>query len=170
MQPVVETQRLLVTLLAPDMAKYLYINSQDDDMRRFVPDEVWESEQEAAEIIDQLIHAYGTADGPFVYAVQTRQGRNIGYVQACRLEAGFEVGYHIARPWTGQGYATEALSAFLPFIAEKLEEELLLGVVLEENAASQRVLEKCSFVLKEIRTALYQGKLCPLRVYQWKRG
>jgi len=170
MQPVAETPRLMLMRLTPDMAKDLYLNSQDDDMRRFVPDEVWESEQEAARIIDWLIHAYGTADGPFVYAVLTRHGRNIGYVQACRLENGFEVGYHIARPWTGQGYATEALKAFLPFAAEKLNVERFRGIVLEENTASRRVLEKCGFALLQSRTALYQGKPCPLRVYQWKRG
>lgn len=170
MEPILETSRLYLTRLAPEMAGALHRNSLDEDMRRFVPDEVWETPIEARAAIEQLMRACETPDGPFVYAVLTKMGENIGYVQACRLKKDFEIGYHIAQPWNGQGYATEAVTAFLPFVAQKLGVELLWGIVLEENAASRRVLEKCGFVLSERKTDFYQGKPCALRVYQWKRG
>ena len=37
------TPRLIITTFSPDMAQSVYENLQDDDTRRFVPDEVYES-------------------------------------------------------------------------------------------------------------------------------
>ena len=45
----IETERLIITELSMDMAKDLHLNSLDEDNRRFVPDEVFETVEEAAE-------------------------------------------------------------------------------------------------------------------------
>ena len=118
---------------------------------------------------NRLMAAAQTGDGPFVYPVLTREGDNVGYVQLCMAERGWEVGYHIAKPCTGRGYATEALAAFLPFALDKAGVCSLDGIVLEENAASQRVLEKCGFELEFKGTALYQGEPRAVRRYVWPR-
>ena len=51
----------------------------------------------------------------------------------------------MAKPYTCKGYATEAVSAFLPVITEKVGISKVYGIRLLENAASGRVLEKCGF-------------------------
>lgn len=165
----IETARLVITDLREDMAEDLWRNSLDEDNRRFVPDEVFETLGDAQQVLSSLMAAAQTGNGPFVYPVLTRQGDNVGYVQLCMAEHGWEVGYHIAKPCTGQGYATEALSAFLPFALDKAGVCSLDGIVLEENAASQRVLEKCEFELEFMGTALYQGEPRALRRYVWPR-
>ena len=83
------------------------------------------------------------------------------------IENGWEVGYHIAKAHTGHGYATEALMAFLPFIVDKLKITSIDGIVLEENIASHRVLEKCGFELIFKGTANYQGQPREVRRYVW---
>ena len=135
------------------MAQTVYENSQDDDTRRFVPDEVYNSVEEAREAIEFLMSRYESTDGPFVYPVITNnEGKNIGYVQLCRLDEGtWEIGYHIAKNFTGKGYATEAVKAFLSAMAKKLNIKEVYGICLAENLASVRVLEKCGF------TQIYQG-------------
>ena len=135
------------------MAQTVYENSQDDDTRRFVPDEVYNSVEEAREAIYFLMSRYDTNDGPFVYPIITNDsGKNIGYIQICKLEDGtWEIGYHIAKNFTGKGYATEAVKAFLPAVAKKLNLKEVYGICLAENTASVRVLEKCGF------TQIYQG-------------
>lgn len=137
------------------MAQTVYENSQDDDIRRFVPDEVYNSVEEAREAIEFLMLRYDSTDGPFVYPVITNDGgKNIGYVQLCKLEleeGAWEIGYHIAKNFTGKGYATEAVKAFLPAMAKKLNIKEVYGICLAENTASVRVLEKCGF------TQIYQG-------------
>ena len=111
----IHTERLTVTEFTADMALAVHLNSLDEDNRRFVPDEVFETVEEAADTIDFLMGVYEHGDGPLVYPVLLTDGTNIGYVQAVPLEDGiWEIGYHIGAKYTCRGYATEAVKAFLP--------------------------------------------------------
>ena len=143
----IETDRLVITEMTMDMAMDVHKNSLDEDIRRFVPDEVFETLDDAKETIEFLMSQYGSTEGPLVYAVLTKDGdKNIGYVQLVPIDDGkWEIGYHIAKAYTGNGYATEAVKAFLPVIAEKVGITEVYGIRLLENVASGRVLEKCGF-------------------------
>lgn len=156
----IKTERLTITTFSMDMTQSVYENSQDDDTRRFVPDEVYESAEEAFAAIEFLMSRYDSIDGPFVYPIITNDGgQNIGYVQLCQIDVGnWEIGYHIAKQFTGQGYATEAVKAFLPALAQKLNIKEVYGICLAENAASVHVLEKCGFVQVFQGMGDYQGK------------
>ena len=156
----IKTSRLTITTFSLDMAQSVYENSQDDDTRRFVPDEVYDSVEEARAAIEFLLSRYDSTDGPFVYPIITNDGgKNIGYVQLCQIDDGsWEIGYHIAKQFTGKGYATEAVKAFLPAAAKKLNLNEVYGICLAENAASVRVLEKCGFTQIYEGFGNYQGK------------
>lgn len=166
----IKTPRLTITRFSTDMAQAVYENSQDDDTRRFVPDEVYNSVEEAREAIDFLMSRYDTNDGPFVYPIITNDsGKNIGYIQICKLEDGtWEIGYHIAKNFTGKGYATEAVKAFLPTMAKKLNIKDVYGICLAENLASVRVLEKCGFTQIYQGTGNYQGREVQIIKTIWK--
>ena len=165
----IETERLLIREFDLSMAKAVHENSLDDDNRRFVPDEVFETEEEAGETIAFLMDRYGTHDGPFVYPVLTKKDENIGYVQLVPAHGGWEVGYHIAKKYTGNGYAAEAVSAFLPVIAEKKGLSEICGICLKENAASARVMEKCGFEYLSGGPGEYQGERREIMRYVWKK-
>ena len=152
------------------MAQTVYENSQDDDTRRFVPDEVYNSVEEAREAIEFLMSRYESTDGPFVYPVITNnEGKNIGYVQLCKLDEGtWEIGYHIAKNFTGKGYATEAVKAFLSAMAKKLNIKEVYGICLAENLASVRVLEKCGFTQIYHGPGNYQGREVQIIKTIWK--
>ena len=166
----IKTSRLTITTFSLDMAQSVYENSQDDDTRRFVPDEVYDSVEEARVAIEFLISRYESTDGPFVYPVITNnEGKNIGYVQLCKLDEGtWEIGYHIAKDFTGKGYATEAVKAFLPAMAQKLNIKEIYGICLAENLASVRVLEKCGFIQIYQGLGNYQGKEAQIIKAIWK--
>ena len=153
-----ETERLLITDLRPDMAQAICENSQDEDTRRFVPDEVFETAEEAAEVINFLISQYGTEDGPLLHPVLKKSGENIGYVQLCPIAEGWEIGYHVAKQYTGNGYATEAVAAFLPVMAKKKGISSVYGICLKENIASEKVMKKCGFRNVFTSVGLYQGE------------
>lgn len=154
----IETERLIIKEFDLSMAKAVCENSLDDDTRKFVPDEVFETEKDAEETIEFLISQYGTDDGPLVYPVFTKKDENIGYVQLAPINEGWEIGYHIAKKYTGNGYAAEAVRAFLPVIAEKKSLNEIYGICLKENIASIRVMEKCGFEDLFSGTGEYQGK------------
>lgn len=167
----IKTLRLTITRFTPDMAQSVYENSQDEDNRHFVPDEVYNSVEEAREAIEFLISRYDSEDGPFVYPIITNaDGKNIGYVQLCQIDDGsWEIGYHIAKNFTGKGFATEAVKAFLPAMAQKLNLKEVYGICLAENTASVRVLEKCGFTQIYYGLGNYQGKEEKIIKAIWKK-
>ncbi len=146
----IKTERLTITTFSPAMAQSVYENSQDDDTRRFVSDEVYDSVEEARVAIEFLMSLYNT---------DNENDKNIGYVQLCKLDDGnWEIGYHIAKDFTGKGYATEAVKAFIPVMTKKLNLNAVYGICLAENTASVRVLEKCGFTQIYKGMGNYQGK------------
>ena len=156
----IETARLLITVLDEGMAAAIQRQSQDEATRRFLPDEVFDTFAEAQETVRELIGAYQSPDGPWVYAVLRRNGAFVGYVQLCRIDDGWEIGYHIGKEHRGQGYAPESVRAFLPVIMARLAIDRVWGVVDERNVASCRVLKKCDFKLvgqDAMKRYLYQA-------------
>ena len=167
----IETERLVITEFTPEMAQAVHENSLDEDNRRFVPDEVFETVEEARETIAFLISQYGRLDGPLACPVIRKAGgENIGYVQLVPIENGcWEIGYHIAKKHTGNGYATEAVRAFLPPMAETVGTETVYGICLKENIASKHVLVKCGFEPVFEGIGDYQGEKREVFRSVWRR-
>ena len=144
----------------PYMSYDIYRNSLDEDNRKFVPDEVFETIEEAKEVINLIIESYENKDGPFIYAVIRKEDEvNIGYVQLVKIDDGWEIGYHIAKEYTGKGYATEAVNLFIEYLKENTDLKEILGITLADNKASRRVLEKCGFTLLFEGDGFYQGQI-----------
>ena len=116
--------------------------------------------EDARDAISFLMSQYGRTEGPLAYPVLIRNsGENIGYVQMVPLDGGvWEIGYHIAKKHTGRGYATEAVQAFLPVMAETVGIGEVYGICLQENAASRHVLAKCGFIPVFEGVSEYQGE------------
>ena len=143
----IETERLIITEFTMDMAEAVHLNSLDEDNRRFVPDEVFETVEEAADTVGFLMGVYENGDGPLVYPVLLKDGTYIGYVQAIPFDDGtWEVGYHIGANYTKKGYATEAVNAFLPIIMPKQGLSKIAGICHADNKASVKVMERCGFI------------------------
>ncbi len=115
-----------------------------------------------------LMSRYNTEEGPFVHPVLLRTGENIGYVQLVNIGDGWELGYHVAKAYTGKGYATEAARAFLPAMAEKYHLPEIIGICLADNLASARVMEKCGFTNLYRGIGPYQGAQRPIVRNVWK--
>ena len=162
----IETERLIITEFTMDMAQAVHLNSLDEDNRRFVPDEVFETVEEAADTVGFLMGVYKNGDGPLVYPVLLKDGTYIGYVQAVPFDDGtWEVGYHIGALYTKNGYATEAVKAFLPVIMPQLGLSRIKGICLADNKASVKVLERCGFVKEFEGIGPYQGQQRPICRY-----
>ena len=154
----IKTQRLEITEFTLDMAQAVSENSLDEDNRKFNPDEVFETIEDAKETLEFLMRVYENGDGPLVYPVLLLDGTNIGYVQAVPFEDGkWEIGYHTAKKYAGNGYATEAVKAFLPVVMNELGITEMLGICVVENVASVKVMENAGFVKEFQGTGSYQG-------------
>lgn len=153
----INSERLIITEFTLDMAGDVHDNSLDEDNRRFVPDEVFETIEDASDALKYLIACYEGDDGPYVYPVILNSGENVGYVQLVQLEDSWEIGFHIAKKFTKCGYATEAVRAFLPVIMKNKNLQAVYGICLSENSASRSVLEYCKFQKIFEGTGIYQG-------------
>ena len=123
-----------------------------------MPDEVFETVEEAADTVSFLMGVYENGDGPLVYPVLLKGSTYIGYVQAVPFDDGtWEIGYHIGKSYTKNGYATEAVKAFLPVIMPRLGLARIKGICLAENKASQKVMERCGFIKEFEGPGSYQG-------------
>lgn len=154
----IETERLMITEFKMDMAEAVHLNSLDEDNRRFVPDEVFETVEDAADTVEFLMSCYKTGEGPLVYPVLLKNGTYIGYVQAVPLEDSWEIGYHIGGAYTKQGFATEAVKAFLPVIMDELNITQIMGVCLADNKGSVKVMERVGFIKEFEGIGNYQGE------------
>lgn len=74
---------------------------------------------------------------------------------------GFEIGYTLARPFWGRGYATEGARAALRYARDVLGKERVISLIRPGNAASARVAEHLGAVM-EGRVEFYGS---PTRVY-----
>jgi len=162
-----ETERLIITKFDLSMAEAVHKNSLDEDNRRFVPDEVFETIEDSKDTIEFLMSCYETGKGPLVYPILLKDTTNIGYVQLVPLNDGYEVGYHIAKEHTGNGYATEALKTFLEYVKQDKKLEKVYGICLSENVASKKVLEKCGFTKEFEGEGDYQGERKAIAKYEF---
>lgn len=155
----IKTNRLLITHFDESMIESVHLNSLDQDNRMFVPDEVFETLEEAQDTIRFLMQCYEGNTGPFVYPILLGNNENVGYVQAVPLENNnWEIGYHIAKNYTRNGYAKEAVAAFIPVIMKLLGISNIWGICRGDNIASRKILEKNSFVLQQKAIMDYHGE------------
>ena len=63
----IETQRLTITEFTMDMAEAVHNMSLDEDNRRFVPDEVFETVEDAKDTVEFPMGVYENGNGPFSF-------------------------------------------------------------------------------------------------------
>lgn len=71
------------------------------------------------------------------------EGRLIGKLGCWRVP---EIGFVLARPYWGRGFAQEALRAFIPYIRSQNVCDHLWADVDPRNLRSKALLEKCGFL------------------------
>lgn len=164
-----ETARLVLAEWEPAMAAALCTLSQDPENRRFLPDEVFETPEEAEAAIRRLLQ-YRRTGGAQVLAVLQKDGTLVGHAELSPLEepaGAWEVGYHIGAPCRGRGYAAEALAAFLPAMLPALGLREAFGICEASNIASCSVLERCGFRLCVQKPAVVYGRPAIMRKYRY---
>lgn len=80
--------------------------------------------------------------------VRKSDGEFIGDIEfkGTAVNGAVEIGYGVEAEYEGRGYATEALRGMCAWAFEQSGVTLVEAETAPDNAASQRVLEKCGFV------------------------
>src|SRR5215467_15636051 len=141
-----ETERLLLRRWKPsDREPFAELNA-DSRVMEFFPGCL--SRAESDELIDRIEahfenHGFGLfaaelkADSKFIGFI----GLHVGTFQA-HFTPCVEIGWRIAVPYWGKGFATEGSREVIRFAFEWLKLESLVSFTVPENVASRRLMEK----------------------------
>jgi len=145
MKVILETDRLLLREYVEDDAEAFFQLNSDPEVLRFVPDKGLLNVEQARQIlIDHPIadyRKYGFGRGA---CILKSTGEQIGFAGLKYLEelGEVDVAFRLMRTHWGQGLATEAALASVRFGFSDLGLKRIIGLVMPENIASVRVLEK----------------------------
>ena len=149
---ILTTNRLIIREFNLDDINKVYQMSREKDINKWLPDQVYESKKETKEVLKFLISRYqyipNMSKFPYVFGLELK-GKNtlIGHIGLSEIKLGIEVGYAVAKKYTNQGYASEALINFSKWTLDYFDLDTLYGIVDQNNIASINVLEKSNYVL-----------------------
>jgi ribosomal-protein-alanine N-acetyltransferase len=127
-------------------APVIFRLSQEEPLRRHLPDQVYASLKEAEELIDLLTEAMLRGEWPYVLGITLRDtGELIGHVGLSPIAEGIEIGYAVAVNHQGKGYAAEAAAAFSKWAVERFRLPCIWAILKADNIPSRRVLEKAGY-------------------------
>jgi len=167
--PVIETERLILRGWREEDHKPLAAMFADSEVMRFIGgvqsfNDSWRSM--AAIIGHWHLRGFG-----FWVVERKEDGAFIGRIGLWCPEGwpGMEVGWALARPYWGQGYATEAARASFDYGFRQFAVPKLVSLIHADNRASQRVAER----LGETKGALFElviyGNRTPVDIWEISR-
>jgi len=169
-----ESERLIIRPLKLEDTKRIFTLSQEKGLGQWIPDQVYQDEEEAGQVISYLISQYVSplrpCEKPLVLAVVLKEGnRLIGHIGLSPCDDGesAEIGYGIGERFIGRGYATEAVRNLCHWAVINLRLEKIQGIVASENISSYRVLEKAGFHKQKELEMNYIGSRRACRVYSF---
>jgi ribosomal-protein-alanine N-acetyltransferase len=138
------TKRLVIRPLRVSDAEPAYkFMDLDKDVSRFINRA--NSLKQKLERFEKLVHGYRAENyGYFAITPINSDHRMIGWVGLTPLEKHpyTQLLYGLAKPYWGQGYASEAADAMVRYAFRRMQLDMLVAVVNPENAASRKLIEK----------------------------
>jgi len=144
--PVLETRRLALRVPGAADISRLAILANDHDVARMTlrmphPYAVADAESFVVKVAGQ------DPDRARAFLIEHEDHGPVGVIGLFEdADAAPEVGYWIARPFWGRGYATEALQGAVAWASKAWKRRALMAGHFSDNPASGRVLEKAGFL------------------------
>jgi [ribosomal protein S5]-alanine N-acetyltransferase len=158
MKVILETDRLFLREYVEEDAEAFFKLNSDPEVLRFVPDKRLLNVEQARQIlVDHPIADYRNTALAVAPASSKSTGEEIGFAGLKYLEefGEVDVAFRLMRTHWGLGLATEASLASVRFGFADLALKSIIGLVIPENIASVRVLEKTG--LRYAETVMFWG-------------
>ena len=145
-----ETARLVVRQYRPDDQENFFAMNGDEEIVRYIRPAKTKEESDIflAEVIGYYFEnpLYGR------WAVNEKQtGNFVGTFALIPIEKtrDMQLGYSLQKQYWGKGYGTELTLSGLQYVFEKTDLIQIFGITEAANTASQKVLLKSGFILKD---------------------
>ncbi len=155
-----ETTRLRLRLFVPEDAGELSLITSDAEVMKFIGEGLPLSEDETRSNLACIIEVFEKRGFGKWAVIHKELNKLIGYCgfASGNPQVGVEIAYLLARPYWGQGLASEAAGACLRYGFEVLRLDSISGVTRPGNNKSRRVLERLG--MKYVSQAVYFGYDC----------
>lgn len=158
MKVILETDRILLREYVEEDAEAFFKLNTDPEVLRFVPDKALLNVEQARQILvdhpiaDYRKHGFGRGA-----CILKSTGEQIGFAGLKYLDelGEVDVAYRLMPTHWGLGLATEAALGSVRFGFADLSLKRIIGLVMPENTASVRVLEKTG--LRYVETVSFWG-------------
>jgi len=172
--PPIIARTVTLRYFVPEDAPKVFVMSQESGLRTWLPDQVYESEAGALEVLLYLIEKYrdpgAPSLAPYVLGVCLNSSSElIGHVGLSPFHGQVEAGYAIEDKHQGKGLASQAVRAMSEWALARFALPRLLGIVAADNAASCRVLQHAGFELAEESMGRLHGRSGLVRRYEKAR-
>ena len=155
MKIIFETDRLLLREYVEEVAEAFFKLNTDPEVLRFVPDKALHSVEQARQILidhpiaDYRKHGFGRGA-----CILKSTGEQVGFAGLKNLEelGEVDVAYRLLPAHWGKGLATEIALASVRYGFDDLKLKQIIGLVMSQNIASARVLEKAGLRYAETVT------------------
>jgi RimJ/RimL family protein N-acetyltransferase len=160
--PIIRTARLTLRLLRESDADDLVAGLGDPAVSQMLARVPHPYRRQDAEAFIALARQRAQAETHLNLAI-VHDGRVVGGIGINAMPITCEIGYWLARPCWGRGFATEAARAILAYGFEVFGLKLIRSGVYTENRASLRVQQKLGFAVigRSMRHSLARGKAVP---------
>ncbi len=148
-----ETKRLVLRKLAPEVCHYVFKNYSDDELMQFFG---YENKETLKKEKENIIHGIRTYNRTFLYFQMLSKSNNdlLGwcgfhtwYLNHSRAEIGYEL---FGDEWKGKGFMSEALKPIIDYGFGKMKLNRIEAFTGKENLASMQLLKKNQFVKEGI--------------------
>ena len=150
MQPVFETERLVIHLYeAGDFEDFFLLNGDEEVMRYIRPAQ---NREDSLLFFKKIIDAYNEQPGIGRWAMRLKSdGSFIGSFAIIPVQnsSDLQLGYSLLRSTRGKGYASEAVQGGIKYAFEQLKLASIAAITEIDNHASQKVLLRSGFVFEK---------------------
>jgi RimJ/RimL family protein N-acetyltransferase len=151
----IETGRLIIRPVEGRDGKAWIAMVSDPEVRRYLPQRPIPTLADVPAMIEKR-HAMERERGYAMWAVEEKKtGEFVGQCGLFPAEGKgpeIEIAYHFDKAHWGKGYATEAATAVLARALGPIGLDRVIGIVMPENIASCRVLEKAGMHFEGLAT------------------
>jgi len=158
MQTIIDTPRIILRQFTLEDVQAVYELNSNLEVQKYTGDELVTSTERAEEIITQTSFGDYKKHGYGRWAVVHKQDNKvIGFAGLKYLPEMNEtdIGYRFLPAYWGKGIATEVSIPIINYGFEKLDLKRIIGIAMQENIASWKVLEKLG--LEYYKTDEYLG-------------
>lgn len=156
------TERLILRKVSMDDRDAVFAWARDPEVSRYGSWDMHRTPQDTEAFIEWCLKQYD-AEGLGPWVIELRKSNAVigtcGFGSMNRHDRCGSIGYFLARPQWGKGYATEAVRAVLRFGFGPLALHRIEARCLPENVASERVMQKVGMRFEGLlRQAMFKNE------------